>query len=84
MKRQSETNSERMQTVRPAPQLSRPSRLQIIPHGSDPSNAETLADQIARFKGALTARQLSELLSISAMTVYKLAKSGALPIFSCR
>lgn len=62
---------------RRVPQLSRLSRLQVVP----PSNTETLADQIASFKGALTARQLSELLSISAITVYKLAKRGALPSF---
>lgn len=49
--------------------------------GSDPSNTETLADQIASFNGALTARQLSELLSISAITIYKMAKRGTLPSF---
>ena len=37
----------------------------------DASNAKTLADQIAAFEGALTARQLSELLSISAVTSSK-------------
>ena len=45
----------------------------------DASNAKTLADQIAAFEGALTARQLSELLSISAVTIFKMAKRGALP-----
>jgi excisionase family DNA binding protein len=43
------------------------------------SNAITLADQIASFKGALTARQLSKILSISVITIYKLATRGALP-----
>ena len=86
MKRQSETNSERASTIRASrqphvPRLSRPSRLQIVRRGSDPSNTETLADQIASFKGALTARQLSELLSISAVTIFKMAKSGRLPSF---
>lgn len=42
---------------------------------------ETLADLIASYKGALTARQLSELLSISAVTIFKMAKSGRLPSF---
>ena len=63
------------------PQPARLSRLQVIPRGSEPSNAETLADQIASFKGALTARQLSEILSISAVTIFKLAKRGTLPSF---
>jgi len=45
----------------------------------DASNAKTLAGQIAAFEGALTARQLSELLSISAVTIFKMAKRGALP-----
>jgi excisionase family DNA binding protein len=39
----------------------------------------TIADQIESFKGALTARQLSELLSISAVSVFKMAKSGRIP-----
>jgi putative transposase len=86
VKRELETNSERASTIRPArqphvPRLSRLSRLQIVRRGSDPSNTETLADQIATFKGALTARQLSDLLSISAITIYKMAKSGRLPSF---
>src|SRR4029077_1186113 len=47
----------------------------------DVSKAKTLADQIAEFEGALTARQLSELLSVSALTVFKMAKSARLPSF---
>jgi len=45
----------------------------------DASNAKTLAGQIEAFEGALTARQLSEVLSISAVTIFKMAKRGALP-----
>ena len=41
----------------------------------------TIADQIAHFQGALMARQLSELLSVSAVTVFKMAKAGRLPSF---
>jgi excisionase family DNA binding protein len=86
VKRPVEKNSEQPPTTRPAcqrrvPQPSRLSRLQPIPRGSEPSNTETLADQIASFKGALKARQLSELLSISAVTIFKLAKRGTLPSF---
>ena len=45
----------------------------------DASNARTLADQIASFKGGLTAQQLSKILSISAITIYKMATRGVLP-----
>jgi len=77
-------NSEQAPLTRPArqrrvPQPSRLSRLQVIACRSEPSSTETLADQIAAFEGALTARQLSELLSISAVTIFKMAKRGALP-----
>jgi hypothetical protein len=57
------------------------SRLQVIPPGSEPTNAETLADQIESFRGALTARQLSEVLSIFAVTILKLAERGTLQPF---
>jgi len=45
----------------------------------DASNADTLADQIAAFEGALTAGQLAKFLSISAISLYKMAKSGRIP-----
>ena len=45
----------------------------------DASSAITLADQIASYKGALTARQLSKIVSISAITIYKMATRGVLP-----
>ena len=48
---------------------------------NDPRSQATIADQIERFQGALTARQLSELLSVYAVTVFKMAKSGRLPSF---
>jgi excisionase family DNA binding protein len=41
----------------------------------------TLADQISNYKGALTARQLAEFFSVSAITVFKMAKRGTLPCF---
>jgi len=77
-------NSEQAPLTRPArqrrvPKPSRLPRLQVIPCGSEPSNTETLADRIGSYRGALTARQLSELLSISAVTVFKMAKRGMLP-----
>ena len=79
-------NSEQAPLTKPirqrrVPQPSRLSRLQVIPHGSEPSNTETLANRIGSYRGALTARQLSELLSISAVTIFKLAKRGTLPSF---
>ena len=45
----------------------------------DTSNAKTLADQISSFDGALTARRLSEILAISPILLYKMAKSGRIP-----
>ena len=45
----------------------------------DEISRKSLADQIAAFEGALTARQVARVLSISAISVYKMAKRGALP-----
>ena len=45
----------------------------------DASCAKTLADQIAAFEGALTAPQLAKVLSISNISLYKMAKSGRIP-----
>jgi excisionase family DNA binding protein len=42
----------------------------------------TLTETIARnVKGALTAKQLAGMLSISSKTVFKLAKAGRIPSF---
>lgn len=42
----------------------------------------TLTKKIARSaKGALTAKQLAEILNISPKTVFKLAKAGRIPSF---
>jgi hypothetical protein len=46
---------------------------------ADASNAKTLADRIGSYRGALTARQLSEILAISPILLYKMAKSGRIP-----
>ena len=69
--------------ARPSPFQSTGREIRPIPKVSenDPRSQATLADQIERFQGALTARQLSELLSVSAVTVFKMAKSGRLPSF---
>ena len=68
--------------ARPSPYQSTGREVQPIPKVSDdPRSQATIADQIERFQGALTARQLSELLSVSAVTVFKMAKSGRLPSF---
>jgi excisionase family DNA binding protein len=67
--------------AKPSPCQSVGREIQPIPtvSGNDPRCQVTIADQIERFQGALTARQLSELLSVSAVTVFKMAKSGRLP-----
>jgi hypothetical protein len=62
---------------RPVPQASQIS----LPAENEIHNAETLADHIASYRGAPTARELSEILSISAVTVFKPAKRGTLPSF---
>jgi excisionase family DNA binding protein len=42
----------------------------------------TLTKKIARdIKGALTAKQLAEMLNISPKTVFKMAKAGRIPSF---
>jgi excisionase family DNA binding protein len=41
----------------------------------------SLPDQIERFRHALTAAELAELLAVSRITVFKLAKAGRLPCF---
>ncbi len=86
MNRRLETNSEQASTIRASrqphvPRLSRVSRPQIIPLGSDSPNEGTLADQIEQFGHALTAVELAELLSVSRITVFKLAKVGRIPCF---
>jgi hypothetical protein len=65
---------------RPIPQASQISLLAE----NEIHNGETLADHIASYRGALTARELSEILSISAVTVFKLAKRGTASLFSSR
>ena len=41
----------------------------------------TLADRIEHFQHALNARQLSDLLRVSRITIFKLAKAGRMPSF---
>jgi excisionase family DNA binding protein len=41
----------------------------------------SLPDQIERFRHALTAAELAELLAVSRITVFKHAKSGRIPCF---
>jgi excisionase family DNA binding protein len=40
-----------------------------------------LADHIEGVESALTARELAEILSVSAVTVFKMAKRGTIPSF---
>jgi len=47
----------------------------------------TLTKRIAKVwatRGALTTRELSEMLSISGKTIYKMAKSGLIPCYRIR
>jgi excisionase family DNA binding protein len=85
VKRPFDKNSEQSPLIKPVRQRHVPqprlSRLQVIPHGGERSNPETLADQIANFEAAMTAKQLAQLLSVSAVSVFKLAKRGTLPSF---
>jgi len=43
----------------------------------------SLADQIEKIGRALTARELSKYLSVSTVTIFKLAAAGRIPSF-CR
>jgi excisionase family DNA binding protein len=45
------------------------------------ANSSSLPDRIEQFKRALTAAQLSELLAVSRITIFKLAKAGRMPCF---
>ena len=53
----------------------------FVPAEPDSGPSRTLADQIARSKGALTAYELAELLSVSAISIFRLAKRGVIPAF---
>jgi excisionase family DNA binding protein len=48
---------------------------------SSVSDPKSLADQIESYPHALKASELAQLLSISRITVFKLAKSGRIPSF---
>ena len=45
------------------------------------SDANSLPDQIERIPHALTAAELAELLAVSPILIYKLAKANRLPCF---
>jgi excisionase family DNA binding protein len=45
------------------------------------SEVQSLPDQIERITHALTAPELAELLAVSRITVFKLAKAGRIPCF---
>ena len=45
------------------------------------SDANSLPDQIERIPHAITAAQLAQLLAVSRITVFKLAKAGRIPCF---
>ena len=43
--------------------------------------SSTLADQIERIGRALTANELANMLNVSKITIFKLAKAGRIPSF---
>ena len=45
------------------------------------SEPKSLADQIESYRHALRAAELAELLSVSRITIFKLAKAGRIPSF---
>jgi excisionase family DNA binding protein len=45
------------------------------------SEPKSLADQIESYSHALRAAEVAELLSVSRITVFKLAKAGRIPSF---
>jgi excisionase family DNA binding protein len=45
------------------------------------SESKSLADQVESFRHALRAAELAELLSVSRITLFKLAKTGRIPCF---
>jgi excisionase family DNA binding protein len=45
------------------------------------SDANSLPDQIEKIPHALTTAQLAQLLAVSRITIFKLAKAGRIPAF---
>jgi excisionase family DNA binding protein len=45
------------------------------------SDANSLPDRIEKFDHALTAVELAEILAVSRITVFKLARAGRIPCF---
>ena len=45
------------------------------------SDANSLPDRIEQFGHALTAAELAQLLAVSRITVFKMAKAGRIPCF---
>jgi excisionase family DNA binding protein len=41
----------------------------------------TLAEQVERIEGAITARKLAKMLGVSKITIFKMAKAGRIPSF---
>jgi excisionase family DNA binding protein len=50
-------------------------------YGPRVSDANSLPDQIERIPHALTAAELAQLLAVSRITLFKLAKAGRIPAF---
>jgi excisionase family DNA binding protein len=47
----------------------------------NPSKPLTIAEQVERTEGAVTADKLAKLLGVSKITIFKMAKSGRIPSF---
>jgi excisionase family DNA binding protein len=57
------------------------SRASVASRGIAQSETCTLPQRIEGIKRAITANELAELLAVSTITVYKMAKTGRLPSF---
>lgn len=53
----------------------------FTPAASEPQISTTLANQISSFRRALTAPQVAEILSVSVVSIFRLAKRGVIPAF---
>ena len=53
----------------------------FLPAESKPGSSRTLADRIAASRKALTAYEVAEIFSVSAISIFRLAKRGVIPAF---
>ena len=76
----SNSNGEEQGTV-PNAAATRSLRVSAISLGMQGADVCSLPQRIEKIKHAMTAREVAELLAVSPITVYKMAKAGNLPNF---